>query len=181
MTWNYQRSPRVTNCSPTVWENAHSDLVHFFAVLGPERKPCGVATFWLLRPVLHGKFIKEAEAKEEQSARDSEQTRTQGRITKDRTFTPAYRRLDEKIKRTDGKGAHSINTFLKLNPSTTLPWRARKNKPKAALSIPSVAGPNHSVSLWDDKHRHSSHAWPLSRCYAFSPGAKTHLKRNPIP
>lgn len=72
-------------------------LVHFFTVLGPKEAVwCG--HLWLLRPVslrrvLHGKCIKEREAKEEQERTGTvhRETGAQGCITKEqRELSPSH-------------------------------------------------------------------------------------------
>ena len=134
-----------------------------------QRKPCGVATsgFWDQCPseeFFTGSLFKSGRRRKNKS--------TEGQCTEKQEHKGASRRTDFTARwENQGKEAPPLPP-----PSPEGPG---KNKPKAALSIPSVAGPNLSVSLWDYKHGHSSHAWPLRDALPSLQGQNP-FERNPI-
>ena len=141
-----------------------------------EAVQCG--HLWLLRPVslrgvLHGKLIKEQEAKEEREhtgTTQGEETGTQGCSQRTDICVGLQAAWWGIRKRVDGK--ERISEAQPLPPPS--PAGPGKNKHKVALSIPSVLGLI-SVFLWDYRHGHSSHTWPLEMLCLLS-RAKTHLK-----
>ena len=171
MKWNYQRSPGWVNCSPTQCEKMPwwSGSLFHSPWTREEAVRCG--HLWLLRPVslrgvLHGK-LKSRRRKKNESARNAgRRNRNTRMLAKDRHLC----RPTGGLMRKSGKGWMERNAFLKLNPSPAGPG---KNKHKVALSIPSVAGPNLSISV-------GLQAWAFLSCLTSQDAMPSLQGQNPF-
>lgn len=156
-------------------EKCPDGLVHFFTVLDQR----GSRAVW---PPLASEtsssweFIKGREAKEEQECTGTVNKQEHKDASQRTDAHPSLQTTRWENQGKDGRERSTLTAHFWSSTSHHLPEGPGKNKPKAALSIPSVKlGP---ITVFvDDKHRHSFMP-DLSRCYAFSPGPKPIWKKS---